>query len=79
MVSRAVHTYYEDDEGLCIIRDIYARRNPKCQRCGLREVCKHDLTLDDIERVMAKIDRQIARGEFWEEYGEELYDEIGEV
>lgn len=78
-MSRAVHTYYDDEDGLCIIRDIYDREPPKCARCGLREVCKHDLTIDDINRVMAKIDKQIERQEFWEEYGEELYDEIGEV
>lgn len=73
-MSRAVHTYYEDENGLCIIRDIYDREPPQCARCGLRNVCKHDLTMDAIERVMAKIDQQIARGEFWEDYEEELYD-----
>ena len=78
-MSRAMHTYYNDDDGLCIIRDIYDREPPACARCGLREVCKHDLAATIVERVMAKIDKQIERREFWEEYGEELYEDIGEV
>ena len=78
-MSRAIHTYYEDENGICIIRDIYARRQPECTICGLREVCKHDLTLDAIERVIDRIDRQSARGEFWENYGADLFDEYGEV
>ena len=62
------------DEKLCIIRDIFEIYPPECEQCGLRRVCEHELTEERLERVIDQIRRQINRREFWEEYGEELYD-----
>ena len=46
------------DEKICIIRDIYERHQPKCEKCPLRAVCgDRSLTEEQIDRVLIAVQR----------------------
>lgn len=62
-----------DGEQLCVIRDLYDKIPPECQRCGLLRFCEEPRTDDDIESLMIQIGRNQYRNEFFEIAEEDGY------
>ena len=73
-VERIMANDGDFDEKICIIRDIYERHQPKCEKCPLRAVCgDRSLTEEQIDRVVARLNKLMYRRDYWEE-NEELYE-----
>ena len=62
-----------DGEQICIIRDIYERIPPECERCGLRRFCESPRSDDDINKLMVHIERNIFRRDFFDQMEEDGY------
>lgn len=67
---------YDDngDEQVCIPRDYFGANNMNCERCGLRWICHDRVSQAAVDIIVEHIRERQYRSEFWEEYGEELYE-----
>ena len=63
-----------DGEVICIIRDIYEINAPECENCVLRKVCNTQLTEEQLDLVLERINRNIFRREFYEDLND-FYDD----
>lgn len=64
---------YRDGEQYCIIRDLFERIPPECNKCGLLRFCEEPRSNDDIESLLIRVGRNMYRNEFFEIAEEDGY------
>ena len=62
-----------DGEQICIIRDMYERIPPACERCGLMRFCESPRSSEDISKLIVRIGRDGFRRDFFEQMEEDGY------
>ena len=61
------------EECVCIPRDYFGVKNIPCERCRLYKLCWDTVSQEMVDLIVEYIRKERAIREFWEEYGEELY------
>ena len=60
-------------EQYCVIRDLFEKIPPECNKCGLLRFCENPRSNDDIANLVISVGRNLYRRDFFEIAEEDGY------